>query len=213
MVEASQLSRAWHGKKRALVHGMGQALWLFGSPSRVAMKTCLQRMRLGAIPLLLSVSALSFSLSGDALAQASLEGLRIVSVRGRCLRVVAAGKDLPAQCMPDPSNAVLLNTNYPDGRSGFYVMTDRMVITFSGMGSQQIKIGPDSFVQPVDLILVAQLPLVGSNKPKQLRATGTCGFENATRGRPTKIECKAQTEEGTYSLEFLHDGGPPIISE
>lgn len=177
------------------------------------MKTYLQRMRLGVIPLLLSIPALSFSLSSDALAQTSLEGLRIVSVRGKCLRVVAAGKDLPAQCVPDPSNAVLLNTNYPDGRSGFYVMTDRMVITFSGMGSQQIKTGPDSVVQPVDLILVAQLPLVGSNQPKQLRATGTCSFEDATRGRPTKIQCKAQTEEGAFTLEFLHDGSPPIISE
>jgi len=213
VAEASQLSRAWHGQKRALVHGMGQALWLFGSPSRVAMKTCLQRMRLGAIPLLLSVSALSFSLSGDALAQASLEGLRIASLRGRCIRVVAAGKDLPAQCAPDPGNVVLLNTNYPDGRSGFYVITDGMVLTFSGMGSQQVKTGPDSVVQPVDLILLAELPLVGSNQPKQLRATGTCSFENPTKGTPTKIECSAQTEEGTFLLEFLHDGSPPIIDE
>ena len=65
-------------------------------------------------------------------AQSNLEGIRMTSLRGRCIRVVAAGRDLPAQCSPDPANAVLLNTSYPDGRSGFYVVTDGFILTFSG---------------------------------------------------------------------------------
>ena len=142
-------------------------------------------------------------------AQSNLEGIRLTSLRGRCIRVVAAGRDLPAQCSPDPANAVLLNTSYPDGRSGFYVVTDGFILTFSGMGSQQIKTSPDAVVQPVDLILFNRLVNGDPNRPAKLRATGTCSYENPTRGVPTKVECNAQTEQGQFSLEFLHSGASP----
>ena len=142
-------------------------------------------------------------------AQSNLQGMTMTSLRGRCVRVMVAGKDLPAKCSPDPQNALLLNTSYPDGRSGFYIVTDSLVITFSGMGSQQIKTSADSVVQPVDLILVSQLGKVDPNRPTKLRATGTCSYENPTRSVPTKIECSAQTEQGRFALEFIHNGAPP----
>ena len=142
-------------------------------------------------------------------AQSNLEGMRMTSLRGRCIRVMAAGRDLPAQCSPDPANALLLNTSYPDGRSGFYIVADGFILTFSGLGSQQIKTSPDSVVQPVDLILFNRLVNSDPNRPAKLRATGTCSYENPTRGVPTKIECNAQTEQGQFGLEFLHNGGHP----
>ena len=145
----------------------------------------------------------------DIFAQNNLQGMRMTSLRGRCIRVMAAGRDLPAQCSPDPANALLLNTSYPDGRSGFYIVTDGLILTFSGMGSQQIKTSPDSVVQPVDLVLFNRLVNGNPNRPAKLRATGTCSHENPTRGVPTKIECNAQTEQGQFALEFLHDGGHP----
>lgn len=145
----------------------------------------------------------------DLFAQSNLQGMRMTSLRGRCIRVIAAGRDLPAQCSPDPANALLLNTSYPDGRSGFYVVTDGLILTFSGMGSQQIKTSPDSVVQPVDLVLFNRLVNGDPNSPAKLRATGTCSYENPTRGVPTKIECNAQTEQGQFALEFLHNGGHP----
>jgi hypothetical protein len=98
---------------------------------------------------------------------------------------MVAGRDLPAQCSPDPANALLLNTSYPDGRSGFYIVTDGFILTFSGMGSLQIKTSPDSVVQPVDLVLLNRLVKVDPNRPAKLRATGTCSYENPTRGVPT----------------------------
>jgi hypothetical protein len=142
----------------------------------------------------------------DTFAQSNLEGMRMTSLRGRCIRVMASGRDLPAQCSPDPANAVLLNTSYPDGRSGFYIATDGYILTFSGMGSQQIKTSPDSVVQPVDLVLFNRLVDGDPNRPAKLRATGTCSY---TRGVPTKVECNAQTEQGQFALEFLHNGGSP----
>ena len=145
----------------------------------------------------------------DTYAQGNLQGMRMASLRGRCIRVMAAGRNLPAQCSPNPANALLLNTNYPDGRSGFYIVTDGLILTFSGMESQQIKTSPDSVVQPVDLVLINRLVNGDTTRPTKLRATGTCSYENPTRGVPTKIECNAQTEQGQFALEFLHDGGYP----
>jgi hypothetical protein len=144
----------------------------------------------------------------DTYAQSNLQGMRMASLRGRCIRVLAAGSDLPAQCSPEPANALLLNTNYPDGRSGFYIVSDGFILTFSGMGSQQIKTSPDSVVQPVDLVLFNRVN-GDPSRPTKLRATGTCSYENPTRGVPTKIECNAQTEQGQFALEFLHDGRYP----
>lgn len=142
-------------------------------------------------------------------AQISLEGLRMTSLRGKCIRVMAAGRKLPAQCSTDTANAVLLNTSYPNGRSGFYIVTDGFILTFSGMGSQQIMTSHDSVVQPVDLVLFNQLVKGDPNRPAELRAIGTCSYENPTRGVPTKVECNAQTEQGQFALEFLHNGGAP----
>lgn len=145
----------------------------------------------------------------DTFAQSNLQGMRMTSLRGRCIRVMAAGRNLPAQCSPDPSNALLLNTSYPDGRSGFYIVTDGYILTFSGMGSQQIKYSPNSVIQPVDLVLFNK-PVKGDvNRPTKLRATGICSYENPTRGIPTMIECNAQTEQGQFALEFLHNGKYP----
>lgn len=147
----------------------------------------------------------------SASSQSNLQGLRMASLTGRCVRVIAAGRELPAKCSPDPVNAVLINTSYPDGRSGFYIVSDGMVLAFSGMGSQQIKTSPDSVVQPVDLVLFNRVANGDSSKPTQLLAAGTCSFENPTKGVPTKLECSAQTEQGMFSLEFLHNGKKPII--
>ena len=77
------------------------------------------------------------------------------------------------------------------------------------MGSLQIKTSPDSVVQPVDLVLFNRLVNGDPNRPAKLRATGTCSYENPTRGVPTKVECSAQTEQGQFALEFLHGGASP----
>jgi hypothetical protein len=141
--------------------------------------------------------------------QSNLQDIRMASLRGRCIRVMVAGRDLPAKCSPDPANAALLNINYPDSRSGFYIATDGFVLTFSGMGSQQIKNSADSVVQPVDSVIFSQLVNDGPIQPTKLRALGTCSFENPTKGVPTKIECNAKTEQGQFALEFLHNGEYP----
>jgi len=143
-------------------------------------------------------------------AQDNLREMRVIGLTGRCIRVVVAGRYLPAKCSPDPSNALLLNTSYPDGRSGFYVATDTFVLTFSGMGSEQIKTSLDSVVQPVDLILFNRLSNADPLRPMKLRAAGTCSFENPARGVPIKIQCSAQTEQGQFALEFSHDGREPM---
>ena len=144
-------------------------------------------------------------IASSAIAQDNLEEPVMASLRGRCIRVVVEGQDLPANCSPDPSNAVLINTNYSNGRSGFYVVSNGYIIVFSGMGSMQVKPDPDSVVQPVDLVLFNKVSI---GNITQLRAAGTCSYENPNRGIPTKVMCNAQTEHGLFIMEFLHDGSP-----
>lgn len=157
---------------------------------------------------LLVIGISSAVLPSSAIAQNSLERPVMASLRGRCIRVVVEDQNLPGNCSPDPSNAILVNTSYPDGRSGFYVVSDDLIIVFSGMGSMQVKPTPNSVVQPVDLVLFNKIDLGNPSSPTELQAAGTCSYENPNRGIPTKILCNAQTEYGLFMMEFLHDGSP-----
>lgn len=151
---------------------------------------------------------MSVVVPSSVIAQGALEEPVMASLRGRCIRLVVEDQDLPANCSPDPLNSILINTNYPDGRSGFYVVSNDLVIVFSGMGSMQVKPDPDSVVQPVDLVLFNKIDIGNPSSPTRLQAVGTCSYENPNRGIPTKIFCNAQTNYGVFMMEFLHDGSP-----
>lgn len=124
----------------------------------------------------------------------------MASLWGSCLRVFAAGRDLPAQCSPDTENAIPLNTSCPDGRSGFHIVTDGFILAFSGMGSQQIKASLDSVVRLVDLALFNQSVNGDPNRPTKLRATGTCSHENPTRVFLRRFSAMLRQSKGKFPL-------------
>ena len=61
-----------------------------------------------------------------------------------------------------------MNTLYKDGRSGFYFTADDMILTFSGMGDQQVRKGPNSSTQAIDLVLLNNPETGDPNKPVKL---------------------------------------------
>ena len=72
-----------------------------------------------------------------------------------------------------------MNTNWPNGRSGFYFTSDGTALTFSGLGNEQVKPHPDQAVQPIDLVIISRAvrptdTVVTSSV--RLKAVGQCEF-------------------------------------
>ncbi|TXN22633.1 hypothetical protein [Methylobacterium sp. WL9] len=136
-----------------------------------------------------------------AAAQKGAEVPTLATVSGTCERLVIGGRDVTGQC-----KGTLLNTSYATGRVGFYFVTgDGAALTFTGMGSSQIKPDPDTAVQPVDGVIFGF-----KGQFDRTRAVGTCRFTNPY-ARPGSVSCKADTQGGTFAAEFITDGNPPSV--
>jgi hypothetical protein len=128
----------------------------------------------------------------------------IVSLTGTCKKLVIATKtDASRRCV-----GKLMNVTYDDGRSGFlFVARDIAIVTFSGMGSAQVKVNQDEVIQPVDAVIFT---LIGTGTgPNEVSAVGSCRFTNPEQGRHSIVNCKATTENGQFVADFVSDGRPP----
>ena len=155
----------------------------------------------------LAASLTVFTLSCTGLANAG--GVTVSTLTGKCISATAMNtRSDPRMC----SNKVL-NMEYPNGRIGFtFVLTandgSAAVISFSGLGSKQIHKDKDHVTQPVDRIV-----FTFSGSTDNLKAAGSCSFANPYQGRPVKVSCTADTDQGTFSGEFLSNGVSPDITE
>jgi hypothetical protein len=133
-------------------------------------------------------------------------GTEIYTLSGSCTKHLAAEVDRTASC-----SRVLVNTNWPNGRSGFYFTSDGTALTFSGLGNEQVKPHPDQAVQPIDLVIISQAvqptdTVIASSV--KLKAVGQCEFSNPEY-RQSLFSCRAVTESGVFEAAFLSDGNPP----
>ncbi|MCJ2099468.1 hypothetical protein [Methylobacterium sp. E-046] len=120
---------------------------------------------------------------------------------GTCTRLSIQNREYGNQC-----SGKLLNTIYPDGRVGFYFVTEAgAALTFTGMGSRQVKPNADTAVQPVDGIFFTY-----KGKTDRLSAVGTCRFTNPYQ-RAGTVACHADTPNGPYEAAFRTDGKPPSV--
>lgn len=141
------------------------------------------------------------------LGQVPRGNIQAATLTGRCVKVIVASKKATGECAPSKDKAVIMNTISQDGRSTFYVVTDQHAIAFSGTGS--IQTSENSSMQPIDAIFLTR---IGEKNSETIRAIGGCKYENPTMGVPTQIQCSANTKQGIFALEFLHDGRPPKFS-
>jgi hypothetical protein len=120
----------------------------------------------------------------------------MVTLHGKCW-LKLTGKEMA--CSPK-----LMNSNYPGGRTGFYISgVDESVYTWSGAGGH--KSGPNSQVLEVDQFIISS-----NGKTTGFPAKGTCHYQNPYQGKPTQLKCKASYGNRTAEFRFEHDGAQPI---
>ncbi len=136
-------------------------------------------------------------------------GVTVATLTGKCIK--ASAMNTPAD--PAMCSHKVMNMAYPNGRNGFtFVLTAKngsaAVVSFSGDGSKQIQNDKNHVTQPVDRIMFT---FRGSTD--NLRASGSCSFANPYQGKPVRISCAADTDQGSFSGEFVSNGVSPDITE
>ncbi len=143
----------------------------------------------------------ALTVAADAQEQNPLKG--ILLVKGRCNRLITLGQDMTAKC-----GSAVINTEFADGRTGFYFTeADGTALTFSGMGPQQTKLDENNIIQPIDMVIFNV-----QGKISKLTATGKCRFGNPYNG-PAPISCQAETKGGAFEGDFMTDGSAPDVKK
>jgi hypothetical protein len=122
------------------------------------------------------------------------------SVAGECQMLIVSDEERPCK-------DVVFNTEYNNGRLGFYFIDDSElggVVSFSGMGPEQRAPAENLRMQPLDAVIL---------KDNKLPAVGVCSFENPFIGQ-ARVQCSAFLETGQmFSGFFISDGtNPKLIS-
>ena len=124
--------------------------------------------------------------------------LAMYSMSGECSMFIYSGEKRPCK-------GTVLNTEYDYGRTGFYFIDDSAdgkIISFSGMGQEQVTPRENLILQPLDMII---------ENENQQHAVGFCTFENPFVGK-ARVECSAFLENGAmFSGFFLSDGSKPTV--
>lgn len=120
------------------------------------------------------------------------------SVAGECQMLIVSDEERPCK-------GVVFNTEYNNGRLGFYFIDDSElggVVSFSGMGPEQRSPAENLRMQPLDAVIL---------KDSKLPAVGACSFENPFIGQ-ARIQCSAFLETGQmFSGFFISDGSNPKL--
>jgi hypothetical protein len=120
----------------------------------------------------------------------------MLTLRGKCWLKID-GREL--QCV-----SRMLNTNYPSGRTGFYIVgADDSTYTWSGAGGT--KPDPDSQILQVDKFMMTI-----KGKTSGFLAKGTCKYQNPYLGKPTNLTCSATYGKRVAEFRFEHDGSQPV---
>jgi hypothetical protein len=158
--------------------------------------------------LLIALSAIAAAgVSGGAAAATSASALKtLVLERGRCAKLIAAGRDFSHDC-----TGLSTNEEFVNGRNGFTFIIGKMgTVSFSGAGPDQVHLDADHVTQPVDRVVFTLL-MTGAT-PNVIKAVGACRFANPFKGSTTTI-CEASTSKGPFSARFVSDGKEPEVKQ
>jgi hypothetical protein len=127
----------------------------------------------------------------------------LATIKGECSKLIVMGTD--TKC-----DSTITNQTWSDGRASFtfFGFGGKVVVTFSGLGRNQVKPDADTAVQPIDNII---LTYPGS-KPEGMHVVGTCRLTNPYAGK-APVECRADSSEGPFRGVFVSDGEPPIMTK
>lgn len=147
------------------------------------------------------IAIVAFCCHALAAEQRKLETL--ASIKGDCSELVVMATSV--KC-----DGKITSQTYSDGRASFTFLAPagEVVVTFSGLGSAQVKPDANTAVQPVDLVILAY----GKKKPEGLHAVGTCRFTNPYAGK-APVECSAETDDGPFRAVLISNGQPPVMTK
>lgn len=139
--------------------------------------------------------------AGDLLASVTRS---VAVLNGNCTKVTAMDTTIDSRiCLPQ-----LMNVEYVDDRLAFTFTAQRdqetAVISFSGLGTDQIHVSEDEVVLPIDKVIFT---FQGSSD--HLAAKGTCSFSNPYQGIPSTVSCQVRTSQGAFAGTFVSDGRAP----
>ena len=132
------------------------------------------------------------------------------TLTGRCTAVTA----MDVSTAPTLCSNKLVNVEFPNGRVGFVFTLQRTgdvkptVISFFGNGSEQLHVDADTAVQPVDSV-----NFTFRNSTDRLVAAGSCRFSNPYDGKPARVSCAADTNQGKFIGDFISNGVPPNMTQ
>jgi hypothetical protein len=124
----------------------------------------------------------------------------MVSVTGRCQKLVVGGQSYTKDCQPK-----LVNVSYPNGRLGFwFLLPKKSILSFSGPSLPNPT--PNTGESIVDQVV---FQLGGSSTPTSNDpAQGRCTYANPIK--PMTIRCQGVMRGGVKFLAiFRTDGKPP----
>jgi|GEM_PF-3587131 hypothetical protein len=117
-------------------------------------------------------------------------------VTGECEMFIFADEQLPCR-------HIMINTEYDSGRVGFYFLYEVEgggIISFSGIGQEQLSPTESIRLQPLDALII---------EGERENAVGFCTFENPFVGQ-ARVGCAAYLESGElFAGFFLSDGSQP----
>jgi hypothetical protein len=131
--------------------------------------------------------------------------VQMVTVTGECTKLVHAGLVI------EGCKNLLVNMNYSTGVSSYWFMTDSIILSFVGDGSQRIEQGSEIVVQAIEkVILAATTAALNKDEGKEHTAVGFCRFGDPNL-KGAALECVAHTQVGRYEGAFATDGSPPKL--
>jgi hypothetical protein len=128
-------------------------------------------------------------------------------IKGRCTKLVVAGRDLTASCLP-----ILHNASYKIGRGSFAAMlsNDQGAVSFSG--SKDSKPSQSRYTLYLEKTLLIGKPFGSETEPIYKDSTGTCDIFGNTLEEVSTIKCRSKSADGTIArLEFITDGTRPEL--
>jgi hypothetical protein len=154
-------------------------------------------MRTAGLPLAAALIALS---SQASLAQTFPGAPGATVLGGKCAKLVVGKLDASKGCKGE-----LASVTTPTGAVTFIFTSEGKMLGFVGDGKSIKPASNGNARFPLSEVVSG----VGKTMTGQVKAAGTCTFGNPYDGKPTAIECTAETKDTKFTGSFRTDGKPP----
>ena len=147
----------------------------------------------------MTLAAAALSATGAA-AQNFPGGPGVVVMAGKCAKLLVVKLDASKDCKGE-----LATVTAPDGTVTFIFSSGGKMLGFEGDGRSIGPAGKGSVRLPLEVVSTG----VGTKLTGQVKAAGFCTFGNPFAGKPTVVECTAETKTANFAATFHTDGKPP----